>query len=237
MKDPKKPVQTPEEHRLEADLRVCDPDKVGRMYEVENWRIERMSKELKDGFDFVRKYKLGVTFFGSARCTVGEKNYNAAVELAGKLSNAGFSVITGGAGGIMEAGNRGAKEAGGSSVGLNINLPHEQGTNEFVTDSMIFNYFFTRKVMLTFASELYVYFPGGFGTLDELFEILTLVQTRKIKRVPILLFGKEYWGPLTAFIDSTLKAQGLIDAEDTGLYTLVDTVEEAYEAAIDLVKC
>ncbi|PIR85570.1 TIGR00730 family Rossman fold protein [Candidatus Kaiserbacteria bacterium CG10_big_fil_rev_8_21_14_0_10_45_20] len=207
------------------------------MYEVENWRIERMSKELKDGFDFVRKYKLGVTFFGSARCTVGEKNYNAAVELAGKLSNAGFSVITGGAGGIMEAGNRGAKEAGGSSVGLNINLPHEQGTNEFVTDSMIFNYFFTRKVMLTFASELYVYFPGGFGTLDELFEILTLVQTRKIKRVPILLFGKEYWGPLTAFIDSTLKAQGLIDAEDTGLYTLVDTVEEAYEAAIDLVKC
>jgi len=237
MKDHVRIVNTPEEHRLEEELRVCDPEKTDRTFDIGKERIDRMAQELRDGFEFLRKYRLAATFFGSARCEVGEENYDAASKLAEVLAKSGFTVITGGAGGIMEAANRGAHAAGGESVGLNINLPYEQGMNEFVTESMSFNYFFTRKVMLTFASEIYIYFPGGFGTLDEFFEILTLVQTNKIKRIPILLYGKKHWEPLLSFIDNTLKENKLIDADDTKLYTLVDSVEEAHKAALDLVKC
>lgn len=232
-----KDLATPQEHRLEEDLRVCDPDKTDRTDEVDGVRIERMAQELRDGFDFLRSYRLAATFFGSARCAIGEENYDAATELASRLSKSGFSIITGGAGGVMEAANRGATQAGGPSVGLNINLPFEQGTNEFVSESMNFNYFFTRKVMLTFASEIYVYFPGGFGTLDELFEILTLVQTKKIKRIPILLYSKAYWEPVIAFMENTLAKEGFIDTEDLKLFTLVDSIDEAHKAALDLVRC
>lgn len=230
-------LTTPEEHRLEEELRVCDPDKTDRTDDIQKWRIDRMTQELREGFDFLRNYRLAATFFGSARCAVGEEDYTAAVELASRLSKSGFAIITGGAGGVMEAANRGAKEAGGASVGLNINLPYEQGTNEFVSESKNFNYFFTRKVMLTFASELYIYFPGGYGTLDEFFEILTLVQTKKIKKIPILLYGRAYWEPLIAFIEGKLAKDGFIDPEDIQLFTLVDSVDEAHRAALDLVRC
>lgn len=232
-----KDLATPQEHRLEEDLRVCDPEKTDRTDDIDDARVERMAQELRDGFDFLRSHRLAATFFGSARCAIGEADYDAAVDLASRLSKSGFTIITGGAGGVMEAANRGAMQAGGPSVGLNIHLPFEQGTNEFVSESMNFNYFFTRKVMLTFASEIYIYFPGGFGTLDELFEILTLVQTKKIKKIPILLYGKSYWEPLIAFMKETLAREGFIDTEDLELFTLVDSIDEAHKAALDLVRC
>jgi uncharacterized protein (TIGR00730 family) len=164
--------------------------------------------------------------------------YDDASALAGKLAKAGFTVITGGASGIMEAANKGAFEAGGKSVGLNIELPSEQGSNPYLTDSATFNYFFSRKVMLSFASEVYIFFPGGFGTLDEFLEILTLVQTRKIKRIPIILYNKGYWTPLLKFFENhLLKEYQTIDKADLSLYHVVDSVDEAYESILKLVKC
>lgn len=223
---------------MDAELRVCDPEKTDHTQDMESWRVFRIMAELVDGFQLLKKYRLAASFFGSSRCCIGDDMYDNAAALAVKLSKSGFTIITGGAGGVMEAANQGAFEAGGQSVGLNIELPQEQNSNKFLTEMKTFNYFFTRKVMLTFASEVYIYFPGGFGTLDEFFEILTLVQTRKIKRIPIVLVGKEYWGPIVDLIEMhLLKKYQTIDQEDTELYTLVDTVDEAYDAVLRLVKC
>lgn len=234
-------MQSPEEHRLEEELRVCDPEKVGRMDDgdgVEAARLSRMSDELNQGFTLLKKYKLGATFFGSARCNQGDDIYDAATELARRLSRSGFSIITGGSGGIMQAANRGAHEAGGPSVGLNVVLPKEQQENEYLSDGMTFRYFFTRKVMLTFASQVYVYFPGGFGTFDELFEILTLIQTGKIKRVPVILYGRAYWQPIVDVICHHLAEHyRTISPEDTGIFHVVDSIDEAYEAVMTEVKC
>ena len=231
-------MQTPEEHRLEEELRVCDPDKVGRKYSVTRSRAGRMAKELYEGFETLKKYRLGATFFGSARCSQKDAIYKTAEALAGKLAQSGFAIVTGGGGGIMEAANRGAFKAGGKSVGLNINLPIEQHLNEFTTENKTFNYFFTRKVMLTFASEVYLYFPGGFGTLDEFLEILTLVQTRKIKRVPLILYGKDYWQAIANLFEKQLfEGFQVIDREDLALFTIVDSVEEAYDEVLKQVKC
>jgi len=232
-------MQTPEEHRLEAELRVCDPDKVGRSKEIEEARVMRMGTELAEGFALLRKYRLGATFFGSARCTIGDEIYESARALAERLALSGFTIITGGGGGVMEAANKGAYEVeGGRSVGLNIKLPHEQIPNGYVTESKTFNYFFSRKVMLTFAAEVYVYFPGGYGTLDELFEILTLIQTKKIKHVPIVLYGKEFWGPVVDLIEKHLfGTYNTIDKADLKLYKVVDSLEEAHTYILDSVKC
>ncbi|TAJ13532.1 TIGR00730 family Rossman fold protein [Patescibacteria group bacterium] len=233
-----KAVQPPEVHRMEGELRVCDPETTDHTKDMEAWRILKIMDELSEGFKTVRKYKLAVTFFGSARSTMTSKVYEDTTRLAHMLSKSGFTVITGGAGGIMEAANKGAHEAKGQSVGFNIKLNTEQEPNRYLTDVTTFNYFFSRKVMLAFASELYIYFPGGFGTLDELFEILTLVQTNKIKRIPIILYGKEFWTPLIDFIENTmlLKYQ-TIDKDDLNLFRVVDSPEEAYEMALELVKC
>jgi len=234
----KKNLATPEEHRLEKELRVCDPEKTDHTATMESWRIFKIMGELIDGFAMLRKYRLAATFFGSARDHMDPKIYEGATELARRLSESGFTVITGGAGGVMEAASRGAFEAKGQSLGLNINLPMEQNINRYLTDTATFNYFFTRKIMLSFASEVYIYFPGGFGTLDELFEILTLVQTNKIKRIPIILYDKEYWTPLlTLFEEHLLKRYKTISKSDLDLYQLVDSPDEAYEAILDLVKC
>ncbi|MBU1754777.1 TIGR00730 family Rossman fold protein, partial [Patescibacteria group bacterium] len=204
----------------------------------DSWRIFKIMSEFVEGFELLQKYGLAVTFFGTARESFEPHFYQAASELAGKLAKSGFAVITGGSKGIMQAANKGAFEAGGSSIGLNIQLPHEQNANTFVTDQLEFNHFFVRKVMLAFASEVYVYFPGGFGTLDELFEILTLVQTKKIRKVPIVLYGKEYWDPLLAFIDTKMfKEHGAINEEDMQLFRIVDTVDEAYEYIMANVTC
>lgn len=198
--------------------------------EVESWRIFKIIAELVAGFELLRRYDLAATIFGSSRRSAGDAVYQEAEELARRLVQAGFAVITGGADGVMQAANKGAKDAGGESVGLNIKLSTTQQPNGYTTDGQEFNYFFTRKLMLSFASEVYIFFPGGFGTLDELFEIMTLVQTKKIKPLPIILIGVEYWQPLIAWFEQTLKARyHTIDGEDMRIYHLVDSVDEAME--------
>ena len=231
-------VNPPDEHRMEGELRVCDPAKTDHTKDMESWRLFKIMAEFVEGFELLRKYNLSATFFGSARTTEDEPIYQEARQLGAKLAGSGFAVITGGAAGIMEAANRGAHEAGGKSIGLNIELPSEQLPNRYLTDGMTYNYFFTRKVMLSFASEVYIFFPGGFGTLDEFLEILTLVQTRKVKRVPIILVGKRYWAPVLEFFEKRLLDEyNTIGKDDLKLYTLVDSVDEAYEEILKQVRC
>ncbi len=197
---------------------------------VQSWRIFRIMSEFVSGFEILRRYGLAVTFFGTARCEAGDEIYKASEGLAAKLAKSGFAVITGGGPGVMEAANVGAFKVGGKSVGINIELPMEQRLNPYTTDAEHFHFFFTRKVMLSFASEVYVYFPGGFGTLDELFELITLVQTKKISKIPIILYGKDYWSPLLKWIDETLyKKYKTIHKEDMAIYHLVDSVDEAHD--------
>lgn len=216
----------------ERSLLVCKPSR------IESWRIFKIMSEFVEGFDVIRQYGLAVSFFGSARASFEDEVYRDAKQLAGRLAKKGFAIITGGSSGIMQAANKGAFEAGGDSVGLNINLPEAQSYNPYLTNRFGFDHFFVRKVMLTYASEVYVYFPGGFGTLDEFFEIVTLVQTKKIRAVPIILFGKRYWEPLLAFIEETLyREHKAINQKDMELYTLVDSVDEAYDYITANVSC
>ena len=198
-------------------------------------RVGRIKEEFLKGFEFIKRHPKSVTFFGSARFEPGHEYYERARSLASAIVGIGYDVITGGGPGVMEGANKGAKEGEGDghSLGLNIELPFEQVINPYVEESLSFYYFFSRKVILTFSAEAYVYFPGGFGTLDEFFEILTLVQTRKIPRVPIILIGREYWGKLDKFIKETLLDKfNTIDKEDIILYTIVDTDAEV----IDIIK-
>ena len=224
-----------EGHRTMPDdrpLLVCKPKK------IESWRIFKIMSEFIEGFDIIRRYGLAATFFGSSRATLEDEGNKNAADLAGRLAKKGFAIITGGSSGVMQAANKGAFDAGGASVGLNINMPDLQTYNHYLTEKFGFEHFFVRKVMLTYASEVYVYFPGGFGTLDEFFEIVTLVQSKKIRNVPIVLFGREYWEPLLAFIEKTLyKERGAIDESDMKLYTLVDSVDEAYDYIVANVSC
>ena len=202
-------------------LLVCKPKK------IESWRIFKIMSEFIEGFDIIKRYGLAVTFFGSARATLDDEVYKHAHDLSSRLAKKGFAVITGGSSGVMQAANKGAFEVGGASVGLNINLPETQVYNPYLTERFGFDHFFVRKVMLTYASEVYVYFPGGFGTLDEFFEIVTLV-----------LFGKDYWQPLLTFINKTLyEERRTINQEDLNLYTLVDSVDEAYDYIIANAAC
>lgn len=205
--------------------------------ELESWRVFKIMSEFVEGFELLRKYGLAASIFGSARESFAARFYDDATALSGKLAKAGFAVITGGSAGIMEAANKGAYEAGGASIGLNIRLDTSQGLNKYLTDSITFEHFFVRKVMLTFASEVYIYFPGGFGTLDEFTEIITLVQTGKIRRIPIVLYGKEYWDPFVkVFTERLLDEYQAINASDLDLYRVVDSVDEAYEYIIKATK-
>ncbi len=211
---------------------VCKPQ------QIESWRVFKIMSEFVEGFEVLRKYGLAASFFGTARATFEPRFYDDATVLASKLAQAGYAVITGGNAGIMEAANRGAYEAGGASIGLNIRIDENPSLNTFLTDSVTFDHFFVRKVMLAFASEVYIYFPGGFGTLDEFTEILTLVQTKKIRPVPIVLYGKEYWTPLVDFFRTTLLAEhGAINEEDLDLFCVVDSVDDAFEYIKKKVKC
>jgi len=195
---------------------------------VQSWRVFRIMSEFVQGFELLRDHGLAATFWGSARLTPDNMYYKAAEELAAKMAKNGFSIISGGGPGIMEASNVGAFKVGGKSVGLNIQLPFEQKLNPYTNQSLNFDFFFSRKVMLTFASEVYVYFPGGFGTLDEFFEIMTLIQTKKIEPIPIVLYGKEFWEPLIkVFREELLEKHATISPEDLNLFVLVDSVPEA----------
>lgn len=203
---------------------------------VQSWRIFRIMSEFVMGFELLRKYGLAATFFGSARCSAGDEVYKAAEELAARLAKSDFTIVTGGGPGVMEATNVGAFKVGGRSIGLNIQLPTEQRLNPYTTESENFHFFFTRKVMLTFASEVYVYFPGGFGTLDEFFEIVTLVQTKKIKKIPIILYGKDFWAPFISWArESLYKKYGTIGKDDLDLFHVVDSVDEAYDVIMKTV--
>lgn len=192
------------------------------------WRIFRIMSEFVDGYDFLSKLTADVTVFGSARIPEGTKYYQIAEELTYKMAKAGFSVVTGGGPGIMEAANKGAYTGGGESIGLNIQLPFEQRINPYVRHGMGFHYFFTRKVMLTSPSHAFVAFPGGFGTIDEVMEVLTLMQTHKMNSVPMILVGKKFWGTLKDFFtEQMLKEHNAINASDLDLFTIVDSADEA----------
>lgn len=198
---------------------------------ISPWRVFKIMSEFVSGFEFISQYdyKKAVTFFGSARYKSDNTNYKEAKKLASALARKKYVVITGGGPGIMEAANRGAHEAKGISVGINIkNISGGfEDANPFIHRTESFNYFFTRKVMLAFASQIYIFFPGGYGTLDELFEMLVLVQKEKIKRTPIILVNKKFWSPLKKWIDEFLFTENLITAKDKEIYKIVDSAEEA----------
>jgi uncharacterized protein (TIGR00730 family) len=216
---------------------LLDPDNVDGDA-VQSWRVFRIMAEFVQGFELLRAHGLAATFWGSARTSPNDKYYKEAEELAARLAKKGFSIISGGGPGIMEASNVGAFKVGGRSVGLNIQLPFEQKLNPYTTESLNFDFFFSRKVMLTFASEAYVYFPGGFGTLDEFFEIVTLIQTKKIEPIPVVLYGKDYWEPLIRFFsEDMMKKYKTISPEDMNLFQVVDSVDEAFKYIIDETKC
>ncbi len=191
------------------------------------WRIFRIMSEFVDGFEELSNVHNAVSIFGSARSPNTTKFYKLADETAFKLVKNGYAVITGAGPGIMEAANKGAKRAHGDSIGLNILIPTMQKPNKYVTRSLEFKYFFCRKVMFAKYAKAMVAFPGGFGTLDEFFEIVTLVQTQRMEALPIILIGKEFWKGLIKWMKSTLIHHGMIDAEELGLFYLVDTPDEA----------
>lgn len=191
------------------------------------WSVLRIMSDFVKGFDELKNLGPSVTFFGSARFDANNRYYKDATKLANILGKKGYSVITGGSKGIMEAANKGAYKAKNcQSIGLNINLPHEQVSNKYTTTSVTFDYFFVRKVMLVKYSLAYIIFPGGFGTLDELFEALTLTQTGKISKIGIFLYGKEYWGKLYDFIQTTMVENHAISPHDVDLIILSDDLEE-----------
>ena len=199
---------------------------------TDTWRVFRIMGEFVEGFDDLASVSRGVAIFGSARTPQDDPFYSAAQETAGLLVRAGFAVITGGGPGIMEAANRGAFDAGGVSIGCNIELPFEQKPNPFQTRALTFKYFFVRKTMFVKYSNAFIIFPGGYGTLDEMFEALTLIQTRKIKNFPVVLFGKDYWGGMISWLsDVILKAKNIAD-EDVQLLHLTDSPSEVVDIVV-----
>jgi uncharacterized protein (TIGR00730 family) len=198
--------------------------------ETDTWRTLRIMGEFVEGFDALADVGPAVSIFGSAR--VGRRNryYGAARRLAAALAREGFAIITGGGPGIMEAANRGAQDGGGLSIGCNIELPFEQGLNEYVDLGMEFRYFFVRKTMFVKYAEGFVIFPGGFGTLDELFEALTLIQTAKVEHFPVVLYGRDYWSGLLRWIREKPLYEEKVSPEDLDLLIVTDSVEEACEA-------
>jgi uncharacterized protein (TIGR00730 family) len=192
----------------------------------ESWRVFRIMSEFVDGIETLSKLPSAVTFFGSARSKPEDKYYMLAKELASELAGQGFAIITGGGPGIMEAANKGALEAGGISVGVNIELPFEQKPNPYTNVQLTFRYFFVRKVMFIKYAIGYVIFPGGFGTLDELFEALTLIQTDKIRPFPVVLFGSEYWSGMIDWLNKTMVENKMIRPEDMSIFTVTDSIPE-----------
>ncbi len=203
----------------------------------DTWQVFRVMAEFVEGFDTLSKVDQCISIFGSARTHPDDDLYKTSVELGKKLTDAGYGVITGGGPGVMEAGNRGAAENGGESVGLAIDLPMEQEANPFVTKLIDFRYFFIRKVMFVKYSEGFVFMPGGFGTMDEVFEVLTLVQTLKIRKIPCVLFGMKYWQGLVDWMESTMCDEYRhINKDDLALFYRTDSVDEAVKHIVDFHK-
>lgn len=209
---------------------VIDDLKLG-----ESWRIFKIMGEFVEGVEGLHDLGPAVSIFGSARTPSDDPQYQKAEAIAARFVKNGFGVITGGGGGIMEAANKGASDAGGTSVGLNIRLPFEQKPNPFASVQLEFNYFFIRKVMFIKYAAAYVVMPGGFGTLDELFEVMTLVQTQRIRPFPIIMVGTEYWSGLLDWVRNQLLAQGLVSPEDMDIIQVLDEPGEIVDAVRKIV--
>lgn len=214
------------------------PDQFEQKGNDDLWSVFKIMGEFVDGYDKMMKVGPCVSIFGSARLREDSDFYKKAVRTAELIAENGFGVITGGGPGIMEAGNKGAKNAGGKSVGLGIDLPHEQGINDYVHPmyEISFKYFFVRKVMFVKYAQGFIVFPGGFGTLDELFETLTLIQTNKIEKIPIVLVGKEYWKGLYQWIENQLIEGGYVGENDTSLFYMTDDPEDAVKYVCDFYQ-
>lgn len=214
------------------------PDSFSDSHDSDVWSIFKIMGEFVDGYDKLFKIGPCVSIFGSARTKEGDPYYEMARKTAQKITQKGFGVITGGGPGAMQAANKGAQEGGGKSVGLGISLPHEQGLNPYVDDDYVinFHYFFARKVMFVKYAQGFIVFPGGFGTLDEFFEALTLIQTKKVNPFPIVLIGTDYWGGLVRWIKERMVSEGTIASEDVDLFHLTDDPDEAVSIICDFYQ-
>jgi uncharacterized protein (TIGR00730 family) len=220
------------EKRSMEDQQLLQEGADASFLKTDTWRALRIMGEFVEGFDALAGIGPAVSVFGSARVGRGDPGYRMARTLARKLAKHGYAIITGGGPGIMEAANRGAREGGGVSVGCNIELPFEQGLNEFVTLGMEFRYFFVRKTMFVKYAEAFCIFPGGFGTLDELFEAMTLIQTGKVRHFPVVLFGTSYWSGMIEWMRATVLAEGKISPKDLTIPTVTDDVDEAVDVIL-----
>jgi uncharacterized protein (TIGR00730 family) len=219
-------------HLTDDEILLRSPQPEDEYKTSDSWRVFRILGEFVGGFDNMATVTRGVSIFGSARTAEDDPEYEAARQTAYLLGAAGFEIITGGGPGIMEAANRGAHDAGAVSIGCNIELPMEQQPNKYQNRSQTYKYFFVRKTMFIKYSNAYVIFPGGFGTMDELFEALTLIQTRKIRNFPVVLFGSQYWKGLLAWLTSTMLNSKMINPEDLGLIHLTDSPRDAVDFII-----
>lgn len=219
-------------HLTDDEVLLRSPEPEDEYRTSDSWRVFRIMSELVSGFDSLATITRGVSVFGSARTREDDPVYKAAYETAHMLGTAGFEIITGGGPGVMEAANRGALDAGARSIGCNIELPFEQAANRFQNKSLTFKYFFVRKTMFIKYSNAYVIFPGGFGTMDELFEALTLIQTRKIRNFPVVLFGSQYWRGMLSWLTSMMLNEKMISPEDLSLIHLTDSPRDAVDFII-----
>ncbi len=217
-----KTKQNKQQKNVHSQPDTSDITQRPRLMKAAEERLTSFGDEMAEALSILEAKDKTVTVFGSARFKTNHPDYKKAREISAMLANEGFTIVTGGGGGIMQAGNHGAHDVDKSTVGFNIRLPYEQILNKYVSEPASFNYFFTRKVMLTFFADAYIYFPGGFGTLDELFEVLTLMQTKKIPIVPVVLVGGKFWRPLDRFIKNHLLKASTISKEDLKLYTITD---------------
>ena len=226
---------SPEEEKIQ---KAFQPKSWNEIKTTDSWQIFKIMSEFVEGFQKLAKIGPCVTIFGSARTNPNDKYYKMAVEIAYHLTQRGYGIVTGGGKGIMEAGNKGANAGGGDSVGLNIELPFEQRPNAYIDKDklLMFDYFFVRKVMFMKYAQGFVVMPGGFGTLDELFEALTLIQTNKVGKFPIVLVGADFWGGMIDWIKNTLLQDKKISKEDLDIFRLVDTAEDAIEAIDQFYK-
>jgi len=216
-----------------TDQRLLDSRGPSDWVHTDPWRVLRIQAEFVEGFGMLAEMPRAATVFGSARTPVDSKEYEIGRELGARLAGAGFAVITGGGPGTMEAANRGCSEAGGLSIGLGIELPFEQGLNDWVHQGINFRYFFARKTMFVKYSQAFVCLPGGLGTMDELFEALVLVQTKKVTKFPVVLLGIDYWGGLHDWIRNTMLSEGKISPKDMDLLHLTDDIDDAVDVVHD----